>query len=99
MPGPSFRAERSNLDCSTRANRELVGTLVAAVAEVGPDVIGRDAIERRVERPVRALVSRPTKCPSDIALTFGVELASLDQLERLLPWAWKAERLSTALEA
>jgi len=45
------------------------------------------------------LVSRPTECPPDIALTFGVELASLDQLERLLPWAWKAERLSTALEA
>src|SRR5690348_18224549 len=26
MPGPSFRAERSNLDCSTRASREKVGT-------------------------------------------------------------------------
>src|SRR3954463_4329546 len=48
----SSRAERPNRGCSTRANRGLVGTVVAAMAEVGPGVLGRDAVERGAERPL-----------------------------------------------
>jgi len=35
-----------------RANRALVGTIVATVAEVGPGVLGGDAVERGAERPL-----------------------------------------------
>jgi uncharacterized caspase-like protein len=35
-----------------RANRGLVGTTIAAVTEVGPGVLGGDAVQRRAERPV-----------------------------------------------
>src|SRR3954469_20946699 len=49
-PTGIFRQTRS-----TRANRRLAGTLVAAVAEVGRCVLDGDAVERRAERPVQLL--------------------------------------------
>src|SRR3954466_9731790 len=46
-------------------NRPLVGTIVAAVAEVGPGVRGGDAIERRAEPPVQGVLV-PRRDPAQL---------------------------------
>src|SRR5690348_13131762 len=62
----------------TRANRTLVGTLVAAVAEVGPGVRGGDAVERGAERPVQ--LRRGTRGdPAQLGLHLGP--GGLDRVE------------------
>src|SRR5690348_7828377 len=69
MPGTSCRAKRPNLGCSTRANRGLVGTVVAAMPKVGAGVLGGDAVERGAERPLEGvLVARrdPTQLGLDL---------------------------------
>src|SRR3954451_3943727 len=43
------------IDPDTRANRRLVRTVIAAVAEVGPGILGGDAVERRADRPVQGV--------------------------------------------
>src|SRR3954464_5475112 len=45
IPGGS-----DDLRWAARANRALVGTIVATVAEVGPGILGGDAVERGAER-------------------------------------------------
>src|SRR3954451_1239018 len=40
---------------TARANRRLVRTVIAAVAEVGPGILGGDAVERRADRPVQGV--------------------------------------------
>src|SRR5689334_2134607 len=53
-----------------RAKRELVGMLVAAVAEVGPGIRGGDAVEGGAERLVRGVpvprrgAARPSPGPT-----------------------------------
>src|SRR4051812_24185381 len=47
--------QAARLLANVRANRNLVGTVIAAVAEVGPGILGGDAVERRAERPVQGV--------------------------------------------
>src|SRR5689334_24921828 len=66
----------------SRAKRELVGMLVAAVAEVGPGVRGGDAVEGGAERPVQGVLV-PRRDAAQLGLHPGPRRLDRAQVRRV----------------
>src|SRR5690348_3299116 len=67
---------------AVRANRELVGTLVAAVAEAGPGVGGGDAVEGGAERLVQGVLV-PRRDAAQLGLDLGPRRLDRAQVGRV----------------